>query len=385
MMDPTTSPRSPIEERIHREGPIRFGAYVDLALYGPAGFFTRGGGAGRAGSDFITSPEVGPLFGVCVARALDSEWNRQHRPDPFVVVEAGAGNGRLAREVVRAQPECATALHYVLVERSRTLREEQTSRLALEPLADAFGPAARRDPEESPEPVGGLGPIMSALDELPARSVDGVIIANELLDNVAFEIVERTERGWSEVRVALDPDGQLVEVLVPAAPDLASWVEDVVAPVGTRLPVAIDAVEWIVHAAATLHRGAIVLIDYMAGWAELVERDGGWLRTYSAHERGSDPLVAPGASDITIDVPIDMLYRAARRAGLTITTTTTQAAWLTGLGIDELVEEGRSVWEQAAAAPDLAAISGRSRATEAGALTDPTGLGAHTVLVLTKP
>lgn len=385
MMDPTTSPRSLIEERIHREGPIRFSAYVDLALYGPGGFFTRGGGAGRAGSDFITSPEVGPLFGVCVARALDSEWNRQRRPDPFVVVEAGAGNGRLAREVLRAQPSCATALHYVLVERSPTLREEQTSRLALEPLADAFGPAARRDPEESPEPVGGLGPIMSALDELPARSVDGVIIANELLDNVAFEIVERTERGWSEVRVALDPDGQLVEVLVPAAPDLASWVEDVVAPLGTRLPVAIEAVEWIVHAAATLHRGAIVLIDYMAGWAELVKRDGGWLRTYSAHERGSDPLVAPGASDITIDVPIEMLRRAARRAGLTITTTTTQAAWLTGLGIDELVEEGRSVWEQAAAAPDLAAISGRSRATEAGALTDPAGLGAHTVLVLTKP
>ena len=385
MMDPTTSPRSLIEERIHREGPIRFSAYVELALYGPGGFFTRGGGAGRAGSDFITSPEVGPLFGVCVARALDREWDRQRRPDPFVVVEAGAGNGRLAREVLRAQPECATTLHYVLVERSATLREEQTSRLALEPLADAFGPAARRDPEESPEPVGGLGPIVSALDELPARSVDGVIIANELLDNLAFEVVERTAEGWSEVRVALDPDGQLVELLVPAAPDLASWVEDVVAPIGTRLPVAIEAVEWIVHAAATLHRGAIVLVDYMAPWAELVPRDGGWLRTYSAHERGSDPLVEPGAWDITVDVPIEMLYRAARRAGLTITPMTTQAEWLTSLGIEELVEEGRSAWEQAAAAPDLAAILGRSRASEAGALTDPAGLGAHTVLVLTKP
>ena len=384
-MDPTTSPRSLIEERIHREGPIRFSAYVELALYGPCGFFTRGGGAGRAGSDFITSPEVGPLFGVCVARALDGEWDRQRRPDPFVVVEAGAGNGRLAREVLRARPECATALHYVLVERSATLREEQTARLALEPLADAFGPAARRDPEESPEPVGGLGPIVSALDELPARSVDGAIIANELLDNLAFEIVERTAGGWSEVRVALDHTGQLIELLVPAAPDLASWVEDVVAPIGTRLPVAIEAVEWIVHAAAKLHRGAIVLVDYMAAWAELVARDGGWLRTYSGHERGSDPLVGPGAWDITVDVPIEMVHRAARRAGLATTTMTTQTEWLTGLGIEGLVEEGRQAWEQAAAAPDLAAISGRSRASEAAALTDPDGLGAHTVLVLTKP
>ena len=98
------SVRSLIEERIHREGPIRFGAFVELALYGPGGFFARGAGAGGAGRDFITSPEVGPLFGVCMARALDAEWERQGRPDPFVVIEAGAGNGRLAREVLRAMP-----------------------------------------------------------------------------------------------------------------------------------------------------------------------------------------------------------------------------------------------------------------------------------------
>ncbi len=88
-----------IVERIHRGGPIRFGAFMDLALYGPQGFFARGGGAGRSGQDFITSPEVGPLFGVCVARALAAEWERLGEPDPFLVVEAGAGNGRLAREV----------------------------------------------------------------------------------------------------------------------------------------------------------------------------------------------------------------------------------------------------------------------------------------------
>ena len=99
MGTPVREPSALIAEQIHRGGPIRFGAFVDAALYGPGGFFARGAGAGRAGSDFVTSPEVGPLFGACVARALDAEWERQGRPDPFVVIEAGAGNGRLAREV----------------------------------------------------------------------------------------------------------------------------------------------------------------------------------------------------------------------------------------------------------------------------------------------
>src|SRR6478609_9250825 len=113
-----------IVERIRREGPIPYDGFVEVALYGDDGFFTSGRGAGRAGRDFVTSPEVGPLFGACVARALDRLWDVLERPDPFLVVEAGAGNGRLAREVLRAAPRCSTALRYVLVERSAVLRSE---------------------------------------------------------------------------------------------------------------------------------------------------------------------------------------------------------------------------------------------------------------------
>jgi NADH dehydrogenase [ubiquinone] 1 alpha subcomplex assembly factor 7 len=379
------SAASAITERIHRNGPVRFGTFVELALYGAGGFFTEGGGAGRSGRDFVTSPEVGPLFGTCVARALDAEWARQDRPDPFVVVEAGAGNGRLASDVLRAAPACAPALHYVLVERSARLRAEQATRLSLEPVADALGPAARVESEDSPVPVGGLGPIVGALDDLPAREVDGVILANELLDNLAFEIVVRTEAGWDEVRVANGDHDDYVELRVPAAEDLTAWVRDVDVPVGTRLPVATQAVEWLARAASCLHRGALLLVDYTAEWDALAERAGGWLRTYAAHERGSEPLVTPGSRDITADVPIAMVRRAAARAGLTAAGEYTQAGWLAALGIDDLVIEGRARWEAAAAAPDLAAIAGRSRGTEAAALTDPLGLGAHTVVTLTRP
>lgn len=373
-----------IAERIHREGPIRFGAFVELALYGPGGFFTAGGGAGRAGADFVTSPEVGPLFGVCVAAALDREWSRLGEPDPFVVVEAGAGGGRLAREVLRAAPACAGALHYVLVERSGALRAEAAGRLPLEPFADALGPASRPDPEDAPVAVPGSGPVVSALEELPAVRFDGVVLANELLDNLAFDVVERTAAGWSEVRVGLTA-GEFTEILVPAAAELATWVQAVDAPAGTRLPIATGALEWIVGAARLLRRGALVLIDYTAAWSELVARRGGWLRTYSGHTHGAAPLHAPGTQDITADVPVEMIRRAVARAGLRIVSELSQADWLAELGISELVEDGRRRWEAGAAAPDLDAIAGRSRAVEAAALTDPAGLGAHAVVVASTP
>src|SRR5947208_8595958 len=131
-----------IAERIRREGPIPFDRFVDAALYDEqGGFFTGGGGAGRAGRDFVTSPEVGVLFGALIARSLDGAWSELSRPDPFVVVDAGAGSGRLASDVLRAEPQCARALRYVLVERLAALRAAQRGLLTLEPADREFGPA----------------------------------------------------------------------------------------------------------------------------------------------------------------------------------------------------------------------------------------------------
>ncbi len=193
-------------ERIHREGPIPFDAYVEAALYGDGGFFASGHGAGRAGADFVTSPEVGQLFGALVARHVDRVWDALGRPDPFVVVEAGAGRGRLAADVLAAAPECAPALRYVLVERSDTLRAAQRELLTIEPNDSAFGPGELEDGETQPVPVAGQGPIVTALDDLPAAHVEGLVLANELFDNLPFRVVERTAVGWSEVRVDHDGD-----------------------------------------------------------------------------------------------------------------------------------------------------------------------------------
>src|SRR6059058_2948900 len=182
---------------------------MEAALYDPAGgFFATARGAGRAGGDFLTSVEVGSLFGALMARAVDGWWEELGRPDPFLVVDAGAGRGQLVREILRAGPGCAGALRYVLVERSAGLRAAQAEQLPLEPAELVLGPAVPPEPDEEPVVVPGSGPMVTALAELPAGPAIGVIFANELADNLPFRIVERATGGWNEIRVGLSPDGR---------------------------------------------------------------------------------------------------------------------------------------------------------------------------------
>jgi SAM-dependent MidA family methyltransferase len=372
-----------IAQRIHRGGPIPFDVFVDEALYGDGGFFTGEHGAGRGGRDFVTSPEVGPLFGALVGRALDRSWDDLGAPDPFFVMEAGAGRGRLAADVLASGPRCSPALRYVLVERSEARRAEQRDLLALEPVEDALGPWHEgADADSSAER--GLGPIATSLPELPAIPLNGAVLANELLDNLPFRIVERTVDGWSEVRIGVE-GATFEEDLVRASADLALEADLVAAsavPVGARLPVPTGVREWLQACGFVLRSGVLVVVDYAATAAELVERgQDGWLRTYRAHERGASPLVAPGEQDITADVPLEYLVHAAGRVGLSLELECTQAEWLRELGIDDLVAEARAQWDARAHVGDLEALRHRSRVNEAAALRDPGGLGAHRVLV----
>lgn len=309
------------------------------ALYGASGFYAAGGRAGRRG-DFITSPEVGPLFGAVVARFLDAEWERTGRPEPFTVVDAGAGPGTLARAVLAAQPACASAMRYVAVEVASSQREQHPA-----------------------------GVVSSST--LPDEPFDGVIIANELLDNLPFRLVV-FDGGWREAFVERQADGRYAEVLGPLL-DPAPAVLPPTAAHGARAPLLDDAAAWITDALSRLRSGTLVVFDYVtATTAELAARPWReWLRTYRGHDHGGHYLADPGSQDITIQVALDQLPAPD--------TVRTQAHWLQLHGIERLVEEGRRYWEQHASRPDLAAMKMRSRVSEAEALVDPTGLGAFSV------
>jgi SAM-dependent MidA family methyltransferase len=197
-----------------------------------------------------------------------------------------------------------------------------------------------------------------------------VVFANELLDNLPFGIAESDGTGWREVRVGSDEHG-FHEVLVPL-PDFA----EPPASAGTRVPIPRGLRAWFEECERTLRRGFVVVVDYMTDAHAL------HLRTYRAHTRGAPPLDAPGQQDITADVVVDHLRRAA--SPFAVVHDTTQAEWLRGLGIDELAADGARRWREGAHRGDLEALAGRSHAHEGDALTDPSGLGAHRVVVLER-
>ncbi|MEM9655756.1 MAG: SAM-dependent methyltransferase, partial [Actinomycetota bacterium] len=245
----------------------RFDRYMERALYGPDGFYATDGSAGRRRGDFITSPEVGPLFGAVLAEAIDHWWTDAGNPDPFTVYDVGCGPGTLLKAIRLARPE--RPWHLIGV--------------------DVAGDAAD-------------------LTELPEDLRGAVVIGNELLDNLPFRIVERRTDGYHEVHVA---DGQ--EVLAPLAVDEDHPAEMSVGgppdiPVGTRAPLMTEAAIWVQR---VLDRNPLVVCLFDYGAPETVElaTRGGWLRTYRQHQRGTNPLIDPGSMDITTDVGWDQLPR----------------------------------------------------------------------------
>ena len=327
---------------------MRFDRFMHEALYGPSGFYGSGGRAGRRG-DFITSPEVGPLFGAVLTRALDAWWIDAGQPEDFHVYEVGAGPGTLARSVLAAAPDCLAG------NRSRYACVE----------------VAARQRESHPDGV-------TSLERLPDGELRGVVVANELLDNLAFRLLV-FDGAWREAHVAVR-GGSFEEVLRPLEETPPFTLPDRVR-LGARVPWQQAAGEWVADVTSRL-RGRLVLFDYaVAHTAELAVRPWReWLRTFVSHERGAHYLRDVGRQDITSDVCVDQL---TVRCGVP-DAVRTQAQWLQRWGIDELVAEGRRVWEAEAARPSVAAVRMRSRVSESEALLDPAGLGGFSVLEWVK-
>ena len=322
-------------------GAIPFSEYMRLSLYGQNGFYTIGGRAGRRGGDFITSPEVGPLFGTVIARALDAWWKELGSPSRFDVVECGAGPGTLARSILAAQPECVDAMHYVAVEISASQR-------ALHPQS------------------------VESCATMPDGPITGVILANELLDNLPFRLFV-FDGSWMEAFVSQSSGGQFVEVL--HTPDVVPSCLPQTAPLGSRAPIQDAAASWVRDSLSKIDHGRLLLFDYcststadisLTPWRE-------WLRTYRDQDRGTHYLSDPGSQDITTQVMLDQLP-----AGFTAST---QADFLKQWGINELVSEGTEYWESMKNAPDVAAMRMRSRSYEAAALTEKVNIGSFNSLL----
>jgi len=320
--------------RIRAEGPLTFDQWVEACLYDPQdGFYSSGGSAGRRG-DFITSPEVGPLFGTVLANWIDKVWANLGSPKGFVVLETGAGPGTLARSILKAKPKSLINGRYIAIERSEIQR--------------------KLHPAEA-----------ESLPSFPEESITGVVLANELLDNLPFRLCRGDGEKWRETLIT-EGFKEIIgnEVGLPLS----------LPPIeGAKIPIQTKASNWVQDALDIVDQGAVLVFDYCSTTSQMAnEPQSEWLRTYRGHEKGNNPIANPGSQDITVNVALDQLPGEF--------SANSQAEFLTSHGIKELVKEGRRIWEKQAHIGGLEAIEARSRITESEALLDPNGLGGFTTL-----
>ena len=307
-----------IRQEIRRDGSMPFARFMELALYDPDGGYYRADEArpGRAG-DFVTAPELHPIFGELLGRAVDQVWRLLGEPRPFVVQEHGAGEGALAIPLLRA---IDPSIRYVPVE------------------VDGRRLARLRDHLEA-------AGLADRLETAPTTPFDGIVLANEVLDALPVHRLRRRGAEILELGVDVADDGHFVEVELanptPAAVDRLT-AEGIELVDGQTAEVCLAVDRWVAEAAAPLRRGLLLLIDYGAPAVESydpIRRRDGTLRAYLRHQVSDDPYRFVGRQDLTAHVDVTAVERAATAAGLTTIGITTQAEALMGLGIEGRLRE----------------------------------------------
>jgi SAM-dependent MidA family methyltransferase len=336
-----------IRDEIETGGPMPFERFMELALYDPdGGFFTTGKLRSERSGDFLTSPEVSTLFGETLARYVSEE--RVRIGEPFEVVEVAAGSGSLIGPLLRVADVPARAVE--------------------------ASPAARAA-------LARVLPADRVLADLPDR-IRGVVIGNELVDNLPMAIAQKVDGAWRERWVGLDDDG-LALVDAPPRSEVADWLDDFAGdvPDGGWVEAQLAAGAWVEDVLGRLQAGSLLLFDY-GDTAEnlLPRRQDGTLRTYRAHHLGPHPLDEPGQTDITADVNFTALVAAAESAGA-IVEVHRQDDFLIDLGLGDRLSQLRHA-ELAAArsGDDMERLRLRSLKTEAETLLHPRGLGDFRVL-----
>jgi len=308
-----------VRDEIARAGGfIPLARYIELVLYAPAlGYYVAGARKFGADGDFVTGPELTPIYGAAVARQLDAVLSRADRRE---IVEVGAGSGALAAAVLSelAQRD-ALPSRYLILEVSPELRARQQASIA------ATADAARVRVEW--------------LDRLPT-TIDGVVVMNEVLDAVAPRVIARRSGAWMERGVvsmgdqldiaerALDDPRvrRLAAARFPAAGDYLSEIN----PAAEALVATI---------ARRIGTGALLIIDYGFPQHEYYhpQRSAGTLVGHYRHRVHTDPLLWPGLSDLTAHVDFTAMAEAAERGGMHVAGFATQASFLIGCGLLDLL------------------------------------------------
>lgn len=316
-----------IKERITREGPITFEAFMDMALYHPAlGYYTSEATEIGKGGDFYTSPHLNRAFGMMLGKQVEEFSEFMGRPPEFSIIEMGGGRGHLAKDILDSlkDTEIYRNLRYLLIELNPRLAEKQKELLSAH--------------ASKVEWAGSLSGI---------KGLKGVLLSNELLDSFPVHLIE-IEDEPGEVYVSFE-GGRFVEIKGPlSTPLLGDYIREhsiALPPEGEiyKTEINLRMRDWLMEVSSALEEGFVLTVDYgYPAWEYYSEeRPQGTLLCYRGHQTGEDPYEEVGNTDITAHVNFSALKKWGQEAGLRALGFCRQGPYLVSLGIDEAIEELR--------------------------------------------
>jgi SAM-dependent MidA family methyltransferase len=328
MTTETTPLNDIITARIAEQGRITFADFMAACLYEPGvGYYTSPGRKVGAEGDFYTSITVHGAFGRVIAREIAQMWRSMESPADFTLVECGAGNGRLACDIMdflsEREPEMYGGLRLVLVEQEPSLESAQR-----EMLAAHIDRLAWCSPDEFAS--GNF-------------TFSGCLYSNELVDALPVHRVVMTSDGLKEVYVT-SKDGELAEEAGELSnPEIAAYFSRIAVELhpGQQAEVNLNAPQWLASASRTLERGFILTIDYGYPAAELYtpRRKLGTLLCYYRHQIEENPYLRLGLQDITSHVDFTTLMKCGEESGLQNDWFGEQYRFLLSAGIIEEIEQ----------------------------------------------
>lgn len=311
-----------VEEIAAAGGWISFARFMDQLLYAPAlGYYAAGARKFGAAGDFVTSPEMTGLFGQALARQV-SQVMAASVP---VVLEVGAGSGRLAADLLlELERQETLPERYLILDLSADLRQRQRDTIA--------------------QAVPHLLARVEWLDCLPT-AFSGVVVANELLDAMPAHVVAWREGGIFERGVGLDGSGGFTWTERAARGALLQAAEEIreqcSLPPGFESEISLANRAWAAEWGHRLEQGALLLIDYGFPRREFYhqQRGRGTLMCHYRHHAHPDPFYLPGLQDVTVHVDFTAIIAAAHGAGLELLGYASQGQFLLNCGILERLAE----------------------------------------------
>jgi SAM-dependent MidA family methyltransferase len=324
-----------LAHRIRRHGPLTFADYMRECLYHPVhGYYSKA--ESKRFADYYTSVDVHPIFARLLARQFTEMWERLGHPAEFMLVEAGAGVGRFAAQVLdfcsAKLPAFYGALRYVAMERSGLRREQATIHSQRHSAAGHFTASA----------------------EIPAYIAAGCVFSNELVDALPVHRVVMDGGAMKEIFVGFR-DGLFVDVLAPLSTCAISEyfaAQSIALHEGQHAEAGLEACDWIGEIGRRLERGYALTIDYGHPASDLFDDHHmrGTLLAYQNHRVSEDFYSSPSEQDLTAHVNFTALELWGKRAGLETAGFTSQTAFLLALGqgneFADLYDEGQTEAER---------------------------------------